>query len=588
MEYLIKSSAIVAIFYFCYNLFLQRDTFFESNRWFLLVGLFTAFCIPFIVIPIYIVQTAKPVQDFLLVEGATITNSVNNTIDFMQIISAIYIIGVIVFFVRFLIQLYSLSLLLLSNKKQHYKGYTFVKTSNNLSPFSFFKWIVYNPNQFSENELKQILTHEKVHAQQWHSIDILVSQLTSIILWFNPIIWLYKKNLQQNLEFIADNTANEKAKCKKSYQHLLLKTSVPIHQLALTNNFYNSLIKKRIVMLHKNRSKNRNLLKLALVLPLLALFIMSFNTKEIITFDSSLDTIEVNAENFSSKGDIEMVLITKDFTEADFNKIKTEFAEKGLTLKFKSIKRNGKGEIIAIKIEVNSKNSNANYNTNSDDPIKPIKISFDSDGDNISIGNTNNLHFVKEDHYKFVTKNGKHKIHTSGKGNKSFIFKSKDEEDDEEDENIFIIKKDGKVHEVKNVHKDNNVYVIKGDDDSIIEIKGDGNNKHKIFISDDKSGNVVKEWISDKDEDNEIWVDEEENTFKIRMIGKDENKIFISGDSDEEPLFFLDGKEVSRKVIDELDHDAIEKMEVLKGESATKQYGKKAKDGVVIITTKKE
>ncbi|RLD26852.1 MAG: hypothetical protein DRI75_10855 [Bacteroidetes bacterium] len=583
MEYLIKASAIIVIFYFCYNLFLQRDTFFESNRWFLLLGLIIAFCIPFIVIPIYIEQASTPIQDYIFVDNSTISQA-EETFSIMQIVSALYIIGVVFFLGRFIIQLISLGHVLIYNNKQQYRYYTFVETSNDVSPFSFFKWIVYNPNQFNDTELKQIITHEKVHAYQLHSIDIIISQLASIILWFNPIIWLYKKNLQQNLEFIADNTAHLKANCKKSYQHLLLKTSLPNYQMALTNNFYNSLIKKRIVMLHKNKSKNRNHWKFTLILPLLALFIMSFNTKEIIIEDESSKS---NTNNEITANKIVEVIITKDYSEADFKKIKEEFAEAGITLKFKGIKRNEKNEITAIKIEASSKNSNANFNTNSDNPIKSIKITVDTESNSISIGNGSELHFGEGEGYSFISKDGKHKIHNSGKGHNTFIFSSDDEHDDEH-ENVFIIKKNGKVHEVKSVHKNKNVHIIKGDGDEIIEIKGEGKEKHKIFVSSDKDGKVVREWISKEDVDENIWITDDDSTFKIKTIGKGNNKFFISGDGENNPIFILDGKEVSKKVIDELDSDKIEKIEVLKGDSATKEYGKKAKDGVVIITTKKE
>ena len=168
----------------------------------------------------------------------------------------------------------------------------------------------------------------------------------------------------------------------------------------------------------------------------------------------------------------------------------------------------------------------------------------------------------------------------------------------------------GKVHEVKNIHKDKsifvfsgddekgaiivvdtlklngnviikdkNVHIIKGDEGSIFEIKG----KHedgKVII-DGKS--VI--WNHD---DKNIWTIDKDKNFTIRSLGKGNTKFFISGDSDKEPLFILDGKKVSKKVIDELDSDQIEKIEVLKGDSATKEYGKKAKDGVVVITTKKK
>ena len=147
-----------------------------------------------------------------------------------------------------------------------------------MPPFSFFKYIVFNKTQFNDTELTHIINHEKVHAKQYHSLDIILVQLASALFWFNPFIWLYKKEIQQNLEFIADKEAQNISKCEKSYQTLLLKSSVPNYQLVLANNFYNSLIKKRIVMLHKSKSNNLKMWKYALVLPVLAVFLMSANT----------------------------------------------------------------------------------------------------------------------------------------------------------------------------------------------------------------------------------------------------------------------------------------------------------------------
>ena len=107
-----------------------------------------------------------------------------------------------------------------------------------MSPFSFFNWIVYNPAQFSSIELEQIITHEKVHANQKHSLDILLTHISTIVLWFNPFIWFFSNVLKQNLEFIADKETPKQTSSKKSYQYTLLKTSMPSHQLALSNSFY--------------------------------------------------------------------------------------------------------------------------------------------------------------------------------------------------------------------------------------------------------------------------------------------------------------------------------------------------------------
>ncbi|MGC1205710.1 MAG: M56 family metallopeptidase, partial [Flavobacteriaceae bacterium] len=430
MEYLLKVSAVVAIFYVCYKLFLQRDTFFEHNRWFLLFGLVTSFLVPFFVIPNYI-EYVPTETAFLNYENISVTNETEKAFNILDYFPLIYGLGVLCFLIRFLIQLSSLSVVIFKNENVKDGRYTFVKTNKNISPFSFFNWIVYNPTNFTKTDLDQIITHEKAHANQFHSIDILLTQLVNIVLWFNPIIWFYNKDLKQNLEFIADKTAQNKLKCKKSYQTILLKTSIPSHQMVLSNNFYNSLIKKRIVMLHKSKSKKINQIKFALVIPLLAIFLMSFNTKDIYiekdapTLESSIIDDTLSENNFESlieetKSNISLeddkspskpasvnskikksvekpiskvvqekteITIDKNTTDASLHKISASLKDKGIDSKFKSVKRNNQGEIIAIKIKVSSKVSNANYNINSDEPIKPVLILIDNGGKNISIGN---------------------------------------------------------------------------------------------------------------------------------------------------------------------------------------------------------
>ena len=173
MEYLIKVSAILILFYTCYKLFLNRETFFESNRYFLFIGLIAAFVLPLIVIPKYI--EVEPI----ITQNAYVINETNsqsivadNSISLTTTITYIYVIGVLFFIGRFLLQFSSLVLLYLNSTKQRVASYIYVITRKALSPFSFFNWIVFNPKQFNARELDQIITHEKVHAQQLHSIDI--------------------------------------------------------------------------------------------------------------------------------------------------------------------------------------------------------------------------------------------------------------------------------------------------------------------------------------------------------------------------------------------------------------------------------
>ena len=583
MDYLLKASAILVIFYLFYKVVLNRETFFQSNRIYLLGGIIASLTLPLIVIPIYVEQIISPIQNFTITQASDIVE-IPKTINWTQIIGTGYIAGVIFFGAKFILSLFSLAKLFISNKKEKIGDYYYIKSVNNDSPFSFFNYIVYNPNTFEQKELQQILMHEKVHAHQWHSFDVLFSQLVTIAFWFNPISWFYKKELQQNLEFIADSVSQKKSTCQKSYQHLLLKTSIAPNQFALTNNFYNSLIKKRIIMLHKNRSKNTNQLKFVFILPLLMAFVFTFNTKiiaqnvvkKVTTKDDNRGLVLVEVEE-----DVQMVIITKDSKKSDLDNIKESFSKEGVTIKFKGIKRNGSGEITAIKIDVSSKQSNANFNTSSDQPIKPIKISFDEKGDHISIGN-GGVHQGYGDLH-FISKDGNHKIQSSGKGHQNYVFVSDDGK--HEEHQLIEIKVDGN-------NEKHEVIEIKGDGDGVFVIKKDAHgNLHKgeemIFISEDGNKKVVEVIV--KGDDKNIWATKEGNTTIdiIKSDGNSNNMVFISGD-DDASLVYIDGKESSKEAMKKIDANKIEKIEILKGEDAIKKYGVKAKDGVILVTTKKE
>ncbi|MCJ8347546.1 hypothetical protein MJH12_18560, partial [bacterium] len=157
-----------------------------------LIGIIASLTLPLIVIPIYIEQTISPIQNFVITQASGITE-IPKTINWTQIISLGYLAGVAFFGSKFLLSLTSLGKLLITSQKEKIGDFYFIKSENNDSPFSFFNYIVYNPKAFEHQELEQILVHEKVHAYQWHSFDVIFSQLATIIFWFNPIFRYYKK-----------------------------------------------------------------------------------------------------------------------------------------------------------------------------------------------------------------------------------------------------------------------------------------------------------------------------------------------------------------------------------------------------------
>src|SRR5690606_31944755 len=132
---------------------------------------------------------------------------------------------------------------------------------------------------YSEDELLGILEHERVHCKEKHSIDVLLMHLYCVVFWFNPIAWLYKKTAMQNLEFIADRKAIKSFPDHKIYQLTLLRVASDWKPIPISNPFFQSLIKKRIVMLNKSQSNQLNSLKYLFIVPLLAVFMLMFQVR---------------------------------------------------------------------------------------------------------------------------------------------------------------------------------------------------------------------------------------------------------------------------------------------------------------------
>ncbi|MFV8345733.1 M56 family metallopeptidase [Flavobacterium sp. ZB4P13] len=280
--YLIKSSGLIALFYLAYYFMLRKETFFTSNRWFLLLGLLTSVVLPLVVYTKIIV--VAPSSKNIDWSKIPVTNSIENDafeINWYLIFGIAYAIGIVLFLVKFAFDFYSLSTVLKGKTIQNQADFKFIDTTENVAPFSYFNTIVYNSSLYSNSELENILEHEKVHCEQNHTVDALISRVFCILFWFNPFIWLYKKAILQNLEFIADNEATKKISDKKAYQFTLLKITTHENCVAITNHFYQSLIKKRIVMLNKNQSNKRNSWKYALILPVLVAFISLFQIEVI-------------------------------------------------------------------------------------------------------------------------------------------------------------------------------------------------------------------------------------------------------------------------------------------------------------------
>ncbi|PKB18401.1 M56 family metallopeptidase [Flavobacterium sp. 5] len=348
--YIAKSSGLLTVFYITYFLLLYKETFFSGNRWFLLGGLFTSAILPFLFYTKIIWVDPAPITN-LNFQSAFIPPIIEKEsieINWNYLILAIYSIGFLSFLIKFAMDFYSLNSVLRGKKTQQQADFKFIDTTENIAPFSYFNYIVYNSSLYSATELENIIEHEKVHSEQNHTVDVLISRIFCILFWFNPIIWLYKKAITQNLEFIADSEASKKLSDKKVYQYILLKITTHENCIAITNHFYQSLIKKRIVMLNKNQSKKKNSWKYTLVIPALVAFVLLFQI-EVIAKERNL----IKKESVKKTKSIDAYKILKITTDQELKKI----AEKvksihNVDVIISEIKRNSNNELTNIKVDI--------------------------------------------------------------------------------------------------------------------------------------------------------------------------------------------------------------------------------------------
>ena len=287
--YMAKASGLIALFYAAYHIFLRKETFFVSNRWFLLSGLGTALALPLVFFKKIVWTTTSPIQEVSVIDANQLQQlqetpfAFSNTITFSwpNLIFGVYIAGVVFLTIKLLLNIIQLKQIIKNQSVIKEGQYKLIDTPRVNAPFSFFNYIVYNSAILQPNELESIICHEKAHSRQYHSVDMLIGQLTAILFWFNPFAWLYKSSISQNLEFIADAVATKEINDSTDYQKTLLKVTLQLQYISITNNFYQSLIKKRIVMMNKNKSRKANAVKYSLVIPALAAFMLLFQVKTI-------------------------------------------------------------------------------------------------------------------------------------------------------------------------------------------------------------------------------------------------------------------------------------------------------------------
>jgi bla regulator protein BlaR1 len=273
----------IALLLFCagYYLVLRHLTFYTLNRAYLLVAILFATLYPKIDLSSFAQHheaLTKPVQTVVLnwqAPAETLIKPLTQP-NYWQWATVIFWAGAIFLAFRLMMQLFSLFQLYRRSQPAQIHDHDVRIIEGEAAPFSFWRSIYVNPANHSPADLKAILLHEQVHVNGWHTIDILLAELSSIFYWFNPGIWLMKRAVRENIEFITDRKILNKGFDSKTYQYSLVNVSFNATTPGIVNHFNISTIKKRIIMMNAKRSSRFTLTRYAFVVPAVIVLLLVF------------------------------------------------------------------------------------------------------------------------------------------------------------------------------------------------------------------------------------------------------------------------------------------------------------------------
>ena len=359
--YLLKSSFLILVFFLLYYFLLRKDTYHVLKRNYLILGLLISVTLPLITFT----QTVE-------IDNSNITQlqhkqSASNSVplsdqsevitpDWENVFLYAYLFVVVSLLLYYSYKYLKLYRLISQTDYINYKHTKIHVVEESVAPFSFLNHVVISKKDYNSDDSKMIITHEQEHIKQYHYIDIMFMNLFCIMFWFNPIIWLYKKIAVQNLEHLVDEQCINQLDNKANYQYLLVNASLTSSNYPLIKtNIFQPSIKQRIMMMNKPQTKRRNFLKSLLILPILALFFMSFQKqvayKEINTGNDQLIT---SAKDSLKKNEMLIVKITQDADMEYLTSIKEVMHKKyQINLKYLDVVFKD-SQLVSLNLEVDS------------------------------------------------------------------------------------------------------------------------------------------------------------------------------------------------------------------------------------------
>ena len=337
----------IIVFQLCflvaYEILFRKETFFNWNRGYLLITSIASILLPFVklksfskVIPSeFFVNLPAVILGEEKIAPSTILENLDSVAVSTKAIGFsvvwIWYAGILVFGSLLFFKLYKIWRYKQSNNSIQKNGYSIITLKNSEDAFSFLKNIFLG-DKIESAQKESILTHEKVHVKEKHTLDLLWFEILRIVFWFNPLVYIYQKRITEVHEFIADKSAS---KHQQNYYENLLAKTFNIAQFSVVNQFYSSsLIKKRIIMLTKEKSNRTKLVKYITIIPIVLSMMVYVSCTDAVEVESNSDTVvssettvmedvlKITSETF----DLNKEITTTTFEQrTDFNKKMNEY-----------------------------------------------------------------------------------------------------------------------------------------------------------------------------------------------------------------------------------------------------------------------
>jgi len=606
LTYDLKVAVLIAVFYMFYRLMLARETFHRVNRIVLLLTALASYLLPLCVITMH--KTVKmeglpmvTLDDLQM--DAVIAESVAETPLWQILLSTLFIIGMVVTLSHTLMSMFRI-LMLIKRCEKHLQsdGITICVTENaQIAPFSWMHYIVMNRNDYEILD-SAILAHERGHIRLHHSWDLLLVDTLTALQWFNPAMWMLRSDLRAIHEYEADGAVLSQGINARQYQYLLITKAGGIGGYSIANGINHSALKNRITMMTNKTSKNSRMLKLLALIPIVGIT-LAINARTVTDYvydepqkQQPVKKGKANATIKTGSGqDIQIIesVVTTDENPQAYDVEK--FVMKGKVFDGED-KSAIVGAVVTIqgskKGSVTDRDGNFSLEVSVGDRIEVMYVGYDTYTIGVSKAYAKDRTYMIA-LYKEGTSPNKDiydQVETMpefpGGVEKlmEYVAMNVRYPKDAEEKSIqgrviatFVIEKDGSITGAKIVRSIDPAL----DAEALRVINGMPNwkpgtqkgepvrVKYTIPISFrlQGGGDIPAENVKGANVMNET--------------------VVVGYGPENEPYVIVDGKPIDGSKLKEIDPKTIDHMEVLKSQPAIEKYGEKAKNGVIIITTKK-